>query len=86
MAKNQLGLASLSIEALDEFEHLCNTQHLLEVILSLFDEPDDDKTILKAGLLLDLYRASVDNHLAELRFYLLAIQKLAIGAREDARE
>lgn len=82
MPKNQRGLASLAIEALDEFERLRSLQQVLEVILDLFHNPNEN-LILRAELLLDMYRASVDNHLDEMRVCLEALYEVTTGTPKE---
>ena len=80
MPKNQIGLASLVIGALDEFENLRSQQQVLEVIIDLFHNPDENLAT-RAGLLLDMYRSAVDNQLDELRVSLEGIHKLVVGSK-----
>ncbi len=83
MPKNQRSLASLVIETLDNFERLRNLQQVLEMVLDLFHEPDEN-LILRAELLLDMYRADVDNQLDEMRVCLAELYEVTTGKpRED---
>lgn len=82
MPKNQIGLAGLAIEALDHFECLCSQQQVLEVIIELFQDPDEKNLVTRAELLLDMYRGAVDNQLDELRVCLEGIYQLISGKEE----
>lgn len=82
MPKNQTDLVSLSIEALYEFERLCNQQQVLEVIIRLFDNPDEN-LVIRAELLLDMHRAAVGNQLDELKVSLEGIKELVMGSRSE---
>lgn len=78
MPKNQRSLASLAIEALDEFERLRSLQQVLEVIIDLFHNSDEN-LILRVELLLDMYRASADNHLDQMRVCLETLYEVTTG-------
>lgn len=83
MPKNQIGLANLAREALDHFNCLRDQQQILELVIELFDYPDEKNFATRAGLLLDMYRASTDNQLDELRICLEGIRQLIIGKESE---
>lgn len=83
MPKIELGLASLAIESLDHLNCLRDQQQILELVIELFDYPDEKNFVTRAGLLLNMYRASVDNQLDELRACLEQIRQLITGKEES---
>ena len=75
-------LVSLSIEAVDELERIRNLQKLVNVSLEQLNQPKDD-TIDTLFLLLDSYRASMDQHIQELEVVLTRLQLLVCGTEQD---
>lgn len=75
-------LVSLSIAALNDTEHIRHLQKLVEVCLDQMSNPEED-TIDKLFLILDSYRASMDNHLHELEVALINLRLLLVGTEQD---
>lgn len=77
----QRDLVSLSIEALNQTAHIRHLQKLVEVCVEQMDNPTND-AIERVDLILDSYRASMDNHIQELEVVLNRL-KLIICADWD---
>jgi hypothetical protein len=76
-------LMSLTISALDEFNHIANLQQLLEICLEEFDYPTE-KTQFRVDLLISLYLPKVELHPEELKFSLERIrQQLSTDSAQE---
>ena len=80
-------LVSLSTEATDVTARIRYLQKLLEVCLDQIDpnksDVDESDVTHKIYLLLDHYRASMDNHIQELEVALRQLKLLLVGSESD---
>lgn len=75
-------LVSLAIAAQDQAARIRYRQKLVEVCLDQMNNPEED-TIDKLSLVLDSYRAEMDNCLHELEITLKTLRLVLVGADQD---